>query len=97
MNKEDQKITLSVSSVARFAQDVGIILTVVGVVFGPLWFYNVSQPISNLQKQVKQMQTEMNGRDHKINIIDKNVAVLLERQKSQGITQDRILRHIEKR
>jgi len=76
-------------------QDLLVISTLLGFVIGPLWYFNVSQPIGSLKKQVERIQVEMSAREQKVSIIDKNVAVILERTQRQEESLNSIRRFLE--
>lgn len=73
----DKAVSISLTSLARYGQDFLIILTVVSSVFGPLWYFNVQQPISRLEEKVQRVEDEMSKRQEKITAIDKNVALIV--------------------
>ena len=73
----DKAVTISLNSLARYGQDFLIILTVVSSVFGPLWYFNVQQPMGRLESKVHGLEIEMNKRRERIEAIDKNVALIV--------------------
>ena len=77
---EDQKgVQISLSSLARIAQDALIILTVCSMFFGPLWYFNVQKPIGDISSRMNKLEAAQEVSSERINQIDKNVAVILER------------------
>lgn len=77
---EDQKgVEISLSSLARIAQDALIILTVCSMFFGPLWYFNVQKPIGDMSQRMDKLEAAQSSTSDRINQIDKNVAVILER------------------
>ena len=78
-DEQEKSITVSLGTVARIAQDVMIILTVCGLFFGPLWYFNVQKPISDLSMRMDKQESKQDALSIKINQIDKNVAVILEK------------------
>jgi hypothetical protein len=77
--EEDKNITISLGTIARISQDALIILTVCGLFFGPLWYFNVQKPIADLSLRVDKLEKSQTEASAKINTIDKNVAVILEK------------------
>ena len=77
-NKKDS-FTVSLSTLARVAQDAMIILAICSIFFGPLWYFNVQKPISDLSVRVDKLEKGQIEAGEKLNVIDKNVAVILEK------------------
>ena len=79
VTKDQLGVEISLSSLARIAQDALIILTVCSMFFGPLWYFNVQKPISDLSGRLDKLEKSQSDTSDRINQIDKNVAVILER------------------
>jgi len=93
--KSDKEITISVSSLARWATDVSAILALLAFILGPAWYFSVSHPIDQLKSDVAKIKIEMDQRSTRINQIDKNVAVILERTERQEDSLNSIRRFLE--
>jgi hypothetical protein len=95
-NDENEKsLVITRSSLARWAGDVTVILTLVATVLAPAWYFGVSQPIAELNEKVNRIEGDMGSRTQRVNQIDKNVAVILERTQRQEESLNSIRRYIE--
>lgn len=79
VNDDGKSISIGISSLARIAQDVLIILSVCGLFFGPLWYFNVQKPIADMGLRVEKLEKSQAESLDRIIQIDKNVAVMLEK------------------
>lgn len=95
VENDSKEITISLSSLSRWATDVSAIMALLTIILGPLWYFGVSEPISQLNKDVTKMKSEMDVRSLRINQIDKNVAVILERTQRQEESLNSIRRFLE--
>ena len=76
---EETSITVSLSTLARMGQDALIILAVCSAFFGPLWYFNVQKPIADMSIRIDKLEASQDDVLQKLILIDKNVAVMLEK------------------
>lgn len=91
----ERLVSVSLGSLARVGADVLVIVTVTGVFFGPLWWFNVNAPMSSITLRVEKLENAQEDLVKQINIIDKNVAVILERSKQQTDGMESLRRYME--
>lgn len=96
VNEDGKSVSIAISSLARFAQDIGIILTVCGLFFGPLWYFNVQKPIADLGLRVEKLEKSQADVSKRLFEIDKNVAVTLEKVNGQHEELKAIRKSLEK-